>query len=215
MITGISSRNSGPTNEASVIRRDGEDSMGTELDKMLAGELYDPMDSELVRARDRARDLCQDLNVTREAQIDERRHLLKQLFGKGGETVWMQPPFYCDYGFEHLAGRAGVLQFQLHRTRRVSGNDRGLHPVRPGGSSLYRHPSDERRPEAETRVRQADRNRLRRVGRGRCDHLSWGSNRLPVGHRSRQRGHTGRARWGVRRWQPVPGGPGNHRVLLD
>ena len=40
-----------------------------ELDKMLAGELYDPMDPELVRARVRARDLCQDLNATREAQM--------------------------------------------------------------------------------------------------------------------------------------------------
>ena len=22
----------------------------------------------------------------------------KQIFGKGGDTVWMQPPFFCDYG---------------------------------------------------------------------------------------------------------------------
>jgi maltose O-acetyltransferase len=41
--------------------------MGTERDRMLAGELYDPMDPELVRARNRARDFCQDLNTTREA----------------------------------------------------------------------------------------------------------------------------------------------------
>ena len=39
----------------------------TEKDKMLAGELYDPLDPELVQARDRARDLCQDLNATRSA----------------------------------------------------------------------------------------------------------------------------------------------------
>ena len=38
--------------------------MGSEKDKMLAGELYDPFDPELVRARERARDLCQDLNAT-------------------------------------------------------------------------------------------------------------------------------------------------------
>ena len=43
-------------------------SMPTECEKMLAGELYDPLDPELVRARDRARDLCQDLNATREAR---------------------------------------------------------------------------------------------------------------------------------------------------
>jgi maltose O-acetyltransferase len=40
----------------------------TERQKMLSGELYDPLDPELVAARDRARDLCQTLNATREAQ---------------------------------------------------------------------------------------------------------------------------------------------------
>jgi len=33
----------------------------TERQKMLAGELYDAMDPDLVRERDRARDLCQAL----------------------------------------------------------------------------------------------------------------------------------------------------------
>ncbi len=39
---------------------------------MLAGELYDLMDADLVAARDRTRDLCQALNATREAQHEER-----------------------------------------------------------------------------------------------------------------------------------------------
>jgi hypothetical protein len=38
--------------------------MPTEREKMLAGELYDAMDPELVAARGRARDLCQTLNAT-------------------------------------------------------------------------------------------------------------------------------------------------------
>lgn len=70
----------------------------TEREKMLAGELYDPRDPELARDRETARDLCQTLNATREGDTDERRRILQQLFGTGGETVWMQPPFYCDYG---------------------------------------------------------------------------------------------------------------------
>jgi len=65
---------------------------------MLAGELYDPFDPELVAGRARARDLCQALNATREAEQDERRRILTDLFGTGGDSVWMQPPFYCDYG---------------------------------------------------------------------------------------------------------------------
>lgn len=72
--------------------------MPTEREKMLAGELYDPLDLELVAARDRARDLCQDLNATREGQQEVRRAILQQLFGAGGDNVWMQPPFFCDYG---------------------------------------------------------------------------------------------------------------------
>lgn len=80
--------------------------MPTEREKMLAGELYEPLDPELTAARDRARDLCQDLNATRERDIDERRRILLALFGRGGDSVWMQPPFFCDYGSNiHLGQR--------------------------------------------------------------------------------------------------------------
>ena len=72
--------------------------MDSERQKMLAGELYDPLDPELVAGRDRARDLCQTLNATRESEQQVRRQILGDLFGKGGDSVWMQPPFYCDYG---------------------------------------------------------------------------------------------------------------------
>ena len=65
---------------------------------MLAGELYDPLDPELIAARERARDLCRALNQTRESEQTERRRILQELFGAGGDSVWMQPPFYCDYG---------------------------------------------------------------------------------------------------------------------
>jgi maltose O-acetyltransferase len=80
--------------------------MPSEREKMLAGELYDPLDAELVAARDRARDLCQDLNATRERDAELRRRILRDLFGTGGESVWMQPPFFCDYGSNiHLGER--------------------------------------------------------------------------------------------------------------
>jgi len=78
----------------------------TEREKMLAGELYDSLDPELVLARDRARDLCQDLNATRERDQDDRRRILTELLGSGGHSVWMQPPFFCDYGSNiHLGER--------------------------------------------------------------------------------------------------------------
>src|SRR6187200_1410717 len=85
--------------------------MPTEREKMLAGELYDPFDRELAVARERARDLCQSLNATREAQTDERRQILQQLFGSGGDTVWMQPPFFCDYGSNIELGERVFFNF--------------------------------------------------------------------------------------------------------
>jgi maltose O-acetyltransferase len=83
----------------------------TERDKMLAGELYDPMDAELVAGRARARDLCQDLNATRESDGAARRAILARLFGAGGDTVWMQPPFFCDYGMNIRLGERVFFNF--------------------------------------------------------------------------------------------------------
>lgn len=78
---------------------------------MLAGEPYDPLDAELVVARKRARDLCQALNATSEAEQDHRRRLLCELFGAGGDTVWMQPPFFCDYGSNIELGERVFFNF--------------------------------------------------------------------------------------------------------
>jgi maltose O-acetyltransferase len=85
--------------------------MRSEREKMLAGELYDPFDPELVSARDRARDLCQALNATREAEQEERRRIVTELFGAGGESVWMQPPFFCDYGSNIKLGERVFFNF--------------------------------------------------------------------------------------------------------
>jgi maltose O-acetyltransferase len=80
--------------------------MGVERQKMLAGELYDPLDPELCAARERSRELCRALNDTREAEQTERRRILTELFGAGGDSVWMRPPFFCDYGSNiHLGTR--------------------------------------------------------------------------------------------------------------
>lgn len=64
-----------------------------------------------MRGRDRARDLCQMLNASREGTREERRRILVELFGRGGDTVWMQPPFYCDYGSNILLGERVFFNF--------------------------------------------------------------------------------------------------------
>ena len=85
--------------------------MPTEREKMLAGEMYHALDPELVAARARARDLCRQLNATHESEDVDRRRILRELFGKGGDSVWMQPPFYCDYGANIELGERVFFNF--------------------------------------------------------------------------------------------------------
>ncbi|MGC4004902.1 MAG: sugar O-acetyltransferase [Pirellulales bacterium] len=83
----------------------------SELEKMLAGSMYDPLDPELAAMRDRARDLCQAPNATHEADRDERRRILLTLIGVGGDDVWLQPPFFCDYGSNIVLGKKCFFNF--------------------------------------------------------------------------------------------------------
>ena len=103
--------------------------MSSERQKMLAGEMYDPLDAELATARERARDLCQALNSTREAEQQERRKILCELFGRGGDTVWMQPPFFCDYGSNIELGERVFFNFNCVVL--------DVCPVRIGSFSLF------------------------------------------------------------------------------
>jgi maltose O-acetyltransferase len=74
----------------------------TEREKMLAGELYDPFDAELVAARARARDLCQVLNATREAEQEKRLDVCPvrigsfTLFGPSVQTLTPMHPWNAE-----------------------------------------------------------------------------------------------------------------------
>ena len=112
----------------------------TERQKMLAGEMYDPFDPELVTAREHARDLCQQLNATLETEPEEdghRRRILRELFGKGGETVWMQPPFFCDYGTNIELGERVFFNFNCIVLDVLPRPDRRLHALRAGSADLH------------------------------------------------------------------------------
>ncbi len=72
--------------------------MTSEKAKMLAGELYDPMDPVLVEEREEARRLTRLLNRTTETDYETRASLIEELFGSSGERAFLEPPFRCDYG---------------------------------------------------------------------------------------------------------------------
>jgi len=76
----------------------------TERQKMLAGQLYDGGDKELVGLRERARQITGAYNSTRPAERDVRRALLNRLLGKMGPRIEIEPPFRCDYGTNIILG---------------------------------------------------------------------------------------------------------------
>lgn len=85
--------------------------MRTEKEKMLAGELYDPLDPQLAGERRRARLLVKALNDTRDDQAEERGGLIKELIPSAGTGVWIEPPFYCDYGSNIVLGDKVFFNF--------------------------------------------------------------------------------------------------------
>lgn len=78
---------------------------------MLAGEMYDAMDPQLVAGRRRARELCRALNDSHDAQRELRARIVHELFGTVGDGIWIEPPFYCDYGTNIFLGRNVYFNF--------------------------------------------------------------------------------------------------------
>ncbi|CAM3648745.1 sugar O-acetyltransferase [Pontibacter korlensis] len=78
---------------------------------MLSGELYDALDKQLSDERLRTRLLLKELNDSREDQAEERSRILKELIPDAGEGLWLQPPFYCDYGTNIKVGEKVFFNF--------------------------------------------------------------------------------------------------------
>jgi maltose O-acetyltransferase len=76
----------------------------TEKEKMLAGEWYLAADQELVSERMHARKLLKKLNDSEPEDIEFRVGIVRQLLGKTGKNVWIEPPFFCDYGYNIEVG---------------------------------------------------------------------------------------------------------------
>lgn len=70
----------------------------TEREKMLAGQLYDCGDPELLTQWHRAKDLMRDYNRADSADLQEKERILGELLGGRGKNLWITAPFYVDYG---------------------------------------------------------------------------------------------------------------------
>lgn|SRR5690625_722080 len=85
--------------------------MQSEKDKMLAGALYDPQDPQLRAERRRARLLLKAFNDSRDDQSQQRADILRELLPGAAEDLWIEPPFYCDYGTNIAVGERVFFNF--------------------------------------------------------------------------------------------------------
>ena len=78
--------------------------MLSEKEKMINGYLYKDMDETLVADRARAKLLCYEYNQLSPAKVEEKKKLIKELFGKTGERFVIEPTLQCDYGYNIECG---------------------------------------------------------------------------------------------------------------
>ncbi len=65
---------------------------------MLHGDYYNSRDPELIKIYHSARKLLKQYNNLDSELKEEREHILNQLFEFKGMNVWIETPFFCDYG---------------------------------------------------------------------------------------------------------------------
>lgn len=84
----------------------------SELEKMLAGQLYDPMDEELVELKNKCHRLCREFN-TLDDNDPRRDEILDELGIKRGKGAFLQGPIYFDYGCFIEIGDYSYANFNL------------------------------------------------------------------------------------------------------
>ncbi len=82
----------------------------TELQKMLRGELYNPMDEELLEARNHVRVKLNAYNQL-PPDMELRCVKIKEIIPHSGEKLWIEPPFFCDYGTNIHTGDSVYFNF--------------------------------------------------------------------------------------------------------
>ena len=92
----------------------------TEREKMLAGQLYDCGDAELLTQWHKAKDLARDYNQTNSADVGEKERILSELLGGKGKNLWITAPFYVDYGNNMAASRSTKVMAPVGQVGRQS-----------------------------------------------------------------------------------------------
>ncbi len=85
----------------------------TELEKMLAGKLYDPTDETIAAKRAAAHRLSKQYNDTLETDVSRRTQILSQLIPCLGENAFFQGPIQFDYGVFTSFGKNFYANFNF------------------------------------------------------------------------------------------------------
>lgn len=76
----------------------------TEKEKQQAGELYNGSDKELLAERVNAKKLCAEYNAITYNDYQKKERLLDRLLALRGEKTWIEPGFWCNYGYNIILG---------------------------------------------------------------------------------------------------------------
>ena len=83
----------------------------SEKEKMLSGQTYYARDPELIQLHKYCRKSLKELNSTTSDNVKNRLSILKNLLGKIDDGVWIESPFYCDYGINISIGKNTFINF--------------------------------------------------------------------------------------------------------
>lgn len=76
----------------------------TNKDRMLKGKLYCSDDPDLTFETKSNRGMLEEFNSTSFRDGRRRGFILKQIFRKTGKAIHIEPPFFCDYGYNVSVG---------------------------------------------------------------------------------------------------------------
>lgn len=85
--------------------------MKTEKEKMLAGATYYAFDPELMELHQYALRLVEEYNRSCFIDYTQGTDLLKKLLPNAHSTLLIQPPFWCDFGFNIYGGENGFINY--------------------------------------------------------------------------------------------------------
>ena len=80
------------------------DFMKTEKEKMIDCEAYLAGDPILVKERRKAKNLLHRLNVIEYRITKKAREIIQELIPNAGANLYIEPPFFCDYGYNIICG---------------------------------------------------------------------------------------------------------------